>query len=429
MATTLLQQERFDDGRRVARSAGRGRAHAPQPPSRVTGSTSCRRSLTAPREVGIHDPSCAERRRSQKRAVARCPRTASRQAAKKYAQRSPSRSLTEALSWHAATSARRSETASSCPRLTGRRPASARSSRTSRRRWTAVDSRSSGSSVRRSSWRRTFSPTATTRSARRSRGHATTTTGTGRPQEMEPLGNDRWRASFALKEIGRYQYTVTGWVDHWRTWVHDLQKRVDAGQDVTVDLQIGAQIVEAAAGRATGRGPADVDARRREPDRDAGARPEARPRSSSRYPDLTWATTLDEPLVVVVDPVRARFSAWYELFPRSASPDPKRHGTFDDVDRAPRLRRRPGLRRAVPAAHLADRPPVPQGPEQHGVAQAQPTPASRGRSAVRPAVIRRCTRSSATSPTSIGWSTAARQTQASRSRSTSLSRPRPTTRG
>ena len=34
---------------------------------------------------------------------------------------------------------------------------------------------------------------------------------------------------------------------------------------------------------------------------------------------------------VVVDPVRARFSAWYELFPRSASPDPARHGTFDDV--------------------------------------------------------------------------------------------------
>src|SRR4029453_15936112 len=60
-----------------------------------------------------------------------------------------------------------------------------------------------------------------------------------REVEMEHLGNDRWRASFPLAEIGRYQYTVTAWVDHWETWRHDLKKRVDAGQDVTVDLQIG----------------------------------------------------------------------------------------------------------------------------------------------------------------------------------------------
>src|SRR3954447_12879386 len=68
--------------------------------------------------------------------------------------------------------------------------------------------------------------------------------------EMEPLGNDHWRASFPLTALGRYHYTVTGWVDDWRTWVHDLSKRVEAGQDVTVDLRIGARIVEAAAARA-----------------------------------------------------------------------------------------------------------------------------------------------------------------------------------
>jgi starch synthase (maltosyl-transferring) len=34
-----------------------------------------------------------------------------------------------------------------------------------------------------------------------------------------------------------------------------------------------------------------------------------------------------------VDRERARFSAWYELFPRSTSPRPGAHGTFADVER------------------------------------------------------------------------------------------------
>ncbi len=57
--------------------------------------------------------------------------------------------------------------------------------------------------------------------------------------EMEPLGNDRWRAAVTLTDIGRWQYDVAGWVDPFRTWQHDFKKRVDAKQEVTVDLQIG----------------------------------------------------------------------------------------------------------------------------------------------------------------------------------------------
>jgi starch synthase (maltosyl-transferring) len=148
--------------------------------------------------------------------------------------------------------------------------------------------------------------------------------------EMEPLGNDRWEASFKLAQLGRYHYTVTGWVDHWRTWVHDLAKRVEAGQDVTVDLQIGARIIEAAAARAK-----DADKQTlTQAAANLTATSALDPKLAAlvdRYPDLAWSTTLDAPLVVTVDPVRARFSAWYELFPRSASPDPTRHGTFEDV--------------------------------------------------------------------------------------------------
>src|SRR4051794_370449 len=113
--------------------------------------------------------------------------------------------------------------------------------------------------------------------------------------DMEPLGNDRWRASFPLTALGRYHYTVTGWVDDWRTWVHDLQKRVDAGQDVTVDLQIGARIVEAAAARAKQRdqetltrGAAHLTA--------AQALDPKLGDLVDHYPDLTRSTTLDQPL-------------------------------------------------------------------------------------------------------------------------------------
>jgi len=148
---------------------------------------------------------------------------------------------------------------------------------------------------------------------------------------MAPVSNDRWRASFTLDEIGRYEFVVSAWVDHWRTWVHDLHKRVDAGQDVTVDLQIGAQIVAAAAARATNADHASVLTQAATQLTASSALAPGLTEIMDAIPDLTSATTLDSPLSVVVDPVRARFSAWYELFPRSASPDPKRHGTFDDV--------------------------------------------------------------------------------------------------
>jgi starch synthase (maltosyl-transferring) len=136
--------------------------------------------------------------------------------------------------------------------------------------------------------------------------------------EMESLGNDRWRASFPLDRIGRYEFFVSGWVDHWKTWVHDLQKRVDAGQDVTVDLRIGAELASAALGDA--RLTLTV----------AQALDSAFAEEVGRHPNREHETVSDT-FSVVVDPERARFSSWYELFPRSASPHPGRHGTFDDV--------------------------------------------------------------------------------------------------
>jgi starch synthase (maltosyl-transferring) len=156
-----------------------------------------------------------------------------------------------------------------------------------------------------------------------------------RETAMRPLVNDRWRGEFRVEALGRARYTLEAWVDHFHTWSRDLVRRLDAGQDVEVDLQIGARLVAEAARRAQG---ADADALR-EAARALTARRGERTALSdelaalmARYPDRCHATRYERELEVVVNRPRARFSAWYELFPRSTSPDPDRPGTLKDVE-------------------------------------------------------------------------------------------------
>src|SRR5437763_3256498 len=70
---------------------------------------------------------------------------------------------------------------------------------------------------------------------------------TWREVPLEPLANDRWRASFCVEALGRHRYTVEGWIDHFATWADNLRKRIDAGQDVGVEPRIGAELVRGAA--------------------------------------------------------------------------------------------------------------------------------------------------------------------------------------
>jgi starch synthase (maltosyl-transferring) len=165
--------------------------------------------------------------------------------------------------------------------------------------------------------------------------------------------NDLWTGSFKVDKIGSWSFTVLGWIDHFDTWVSGLRKRLAAqqelneavpnalAQDIPLALRSGALLVQAAAKRARG-----TDAKRLlEVVRslnslaDQNAAFYEYPLSGdietlvARYPDLTWATRFEPELPLWVDRERARFSSWYELFPRSASPIPGQHGTFHDVER------------------------------------------------------------------------------------------------
>jgi len=161
---------------------------------------------------------------------------------------------------------------------------------------------------------------------------------------MEPLVNDRWRAGFVVDALGTWEYAVCAWVDPFQSWLHDFARRVDA-DDVRVAAATGATLIDQAAGRAGRAGDAtllrewsrelaraakdaalDVDELKR-----IGA-DEPRAALAQRYPDTGLAFTHPQIHPIVVERERARFSAWYEFFPRSASSNPDRHGTFADCE-------------------------------------------------------------------------------------------------
>jgi starch synthase (maltosyl-transferring) len=154
---------------------------------------------------------------------------------------------------------------------------------------------------------------------------------------MQELGNDRWAGEFPVTEMGRYAYTFAGAIDHFDTWRSDLAKRIEAGQEIAVELKNGALLVSQAAERAAA---PDVAALRRwaqilEAGGAEAQRSALDPELSAvmeRYPDETLTTRYEREFDVIVDRERARFSSWYELFPRSASATPGVHGTFRDVE-------------------------------------------------------------------------------------------------
>ncbi len=178
-----------------------------------------------------------------------------------------------------------------------------------------------------------------------------------RATPMKALPNDLWTGTFAVDQPGTWVFTIEGWVDHFDTWASDLTKRIAAQpdplhpdapvtpQNIPLALQTGAILLEGAANRA---GAAKV-----KPDQELLAKTAVQLRdlatanhavyqnpitaeiiaAAARHPDLTFSTGYPHEFPVWVDRERARFSTWYELFPRSTSPIPGQHGTLANVER------------------------------------------------------------------------------------------------
>lgn len=153
---------------------------------------------------------------------------------------------------------------------------------------------------------------------------------------MTPLGNDRWQAQVVPRSVGRWRYTVEAWLDRWGSYRNELAKKAAAGVPIALEIEEGRRLLREAAARAHG----PVAPELAELARHVGAVQEPAAREALlaestaalmhaaderrflvRHPELT----------VEVERLRAGFASWYELFPRSQTPDAAHHGTFDDV--------------------------------------------------------------------------------------------------
>jgi len=155
---------------------------------------------------------------------------------------------------------------------------------------------------------------------------------------MTAVGNDNWQALFTPPKQGAWEFEIAGMVDDYGTWLRDLRTRIEAGQDVAVEFEVGAQLVErrvhgAAKLRAADRAALTrLLAALRDDAMLDGARLAEAARLSvvalmQRLADRRGATVAG-PFALWVDRELGTFSAWYEMFPRSEGASSGASGTF-----------------------------------------------------------------------------------------------------
>ncbi|WP_447919858.1 alpha-1,4-glucan--maltose-1-phosphate maltosyltransferase [Achromobacter aegrifaciens] len=159
--------------------------------------------------------------------------------------------------------------------------------------------------------------------------------------------NDRWEASFRPCRIGPHEFVLHAWLDAWQTFRHDLEVKHQAGMDLRLEVEEGLLMLKAALARARGASHAGAMTVRSALQRcaksteDEPAPPTAEQitalldeelaRTMVELDDRPFEYVSPAPYPVWVDRSLACHASWYELFPRSQSMEPGRHGTFDDV--------------------------------------------------------------------------------------------------
>ena len=155
---------------------------------------------------------------------------------------------------------------------------------------------------------------------------------------MTPLFADRWCASFKITELGRYYYTLTAWIDNFFSWRQAFARRRQA-EDISMALQAGAIWVAEGAARAAGKQQLQLEEL-------AQALRTAKPEAGyeigmseilaelmREFPERSLATDYSKPLCVWAEPIKARYSTWYEFFPRSCGSYGIQHGSFADCEK------------------------------------------------------------------------------------------------
>lgn len=162
---------------------------------------------------------------------------------------------------------------------------------------------------------------------------------------LQLVANDRWRGRFPLLRPGLHLFAIEAWWGEFQTYRRDLVKKREAGLDVTLEIAEGRLMLERfAAGAEAGiaelisRYLARLDGQSGEEAAELLLADELR-HAMERADPRPHATGADSVYPVEADREAASFSSWYELFPRSITDDPARHGTLLDViGRLPAIR-------------------------------------------------------------------------------------------
>lgn len=157
---------------------------------------------------------------------------------------------------------------------------------------------------------------------------------------MHHIDNDRWKGACSFDSIGRWEYQIEAWGDTFRSWKKSFAVRCQAlDPDVPVEAQDGARLLREAAQRATSAGSLDVSAQLADISDLLSRLPadelldvllsDELQTLIDRYPDRALSST-SQLMRVIVERLLARFSAWYEFFPRNAEGIADKHSTFRD---------------------------------------------------------------------------------------------------
>ena len=163
---------------------------------------------------------------------------------------------------------------------------------------------------------------------------------------MHHVDNDRWTGSFVLSENTRYLYTIGAYIKSFETWRAELIKKHGVVPDLSSELLEGEAQLKDAMGQAKGPDTSKLkewlgrwDAAPSQEARIAIALDDELATLVSQHEQRAAWSTYPQELAVVVDRERARFGAWYEIFPRSEGTIEGQGGTFKDCEaRLPTLR-------------------------------------------------------------------------------------------
>ena len=156
---------------------------------------------------------------------------------------------------------------------------------------------------------------------------------------MHHVINDEWKSSFIVKKQGFYSYKVHGWVDYALNWQHGIERKIDDNQHVKSELLEGVEYLKALLKKATKQEKEYlqhcIDYFKNDAKYDAAIKEAISERLHNifvKYPEKILVNESQD-FQVYVDRKKARFSTWYEFFPRSASETVGKHGTFKDCER------------------------------------------------------------------------------------------------